>query len=188
MRRWRLGVETAVARSLGGIEDRRLTLESENAPVHQRLAQPDTDVVDEIAGRKVVAPVYYDVEARENLARVRGGKTLVDGHDANVGVEVGQPFRAGLNLGSSDGRGAMEDLPLEIADVHPVEIDQAQGADTRGRQVKGSRRPQSSGAHDQNAGCFEPRLTLGADARQGEVAGVAEELSPGKGDGGHQLK
>src|SRR4030042_2314591 len=57
-RRWRR-VEAAVA-ALAGQEDRGLTVEEEDAAVHQRFLEEDGGVVRRVAGWTVVTPVHHD--------------------------------------------------------------------------------------------------------------------------------
>src|SRR4029077_7748676 len=55
--RWRLRVETAVARPALGVEYRRLTLEAKNRAVDVRLVEQHACIVHEVAGREVIGAV-----------------------------------------------------------------------------------------------------------------------------------
>ena len=67
LRRGRLGEEAAIAGPARGAEHRDLAIELENAPVHIRPAGEHGGIVDEIAGRKVVAAVDDEIVAAEEF-------------------------------------------------------------------------------------------------------------------------
>jgi hypothetical protein len=67
-------------------------------------------------------------------------------------------------------------LPLKIGQIDIVEIDDAEGPDSGGCQIKRGRRSKSSGADAQNARSFESILTLGCDLGDDEVTRVALQL------------
>ena len=69
--RRRLGVEAAVARSVGEAEDAGLPLEAEDRSVDVGLSEQDAGVVDEIARREVVGPVGDDVVVLDDVEGVR---------------------------------------------------------------------------------------------------------------------
>ena len=69
-RRWRLGIEAAIARALLGREDAGLAFEAEDRAVDVRLAGEHAGVVDQVAGGEVVGAVDDDVEVAEELERV----------------------------------------------------------------------------------------------------------------------
>src|SRR3990172_7535976 len=67
--RWRRREEAAIA-AVPGYEDHRLTVEQQNAAVHERLAREVACVVHEVARREVVGPVHNHVVLRQDLHRV----------------------------------------------------------------------------------------------------------------------
>ena len=91
-------------------------------------------------------------------------------------VEVGDPLAGAVELGAADGGGAVEDLALEVGEVHGVEVHQAQVAHPRGGEVHRGWRAEASGADQQHAGCAQAFLARHADFRQGQVPGVAEQF------------
>ncbi len=70
----------------------------------------------------------------------------------------------------------MNDLPLQIARVDDIEIDEAEGADSRRGQIQGQRRTESAGADTQHLGGLELLLAFHADFGQDQVARVARDL------------
>ena len=67
----------------------------------------------------------------------------------------------------------MKNLPLKIGQIDVVEIDNAEGADAGGCQIKRGRRSESSGADAQDSRSFESILTLGCNLGHDEVTRVA---------------
>ena len=70
----------------------------------------------------------------------------------------------------------MNDLPLQVADVHHVKVDQPDRADTRCRQVVGERRTQATRADTQHLRCLQLTLSLLAHLRQDQVPRVASQI------------
>jgi hypothetical protein len=74
----------------------------------------------------------------------------------------------------------MDDLPLEIGQVHDVEIHDAHGADAGRRQVERQRRPQAARADGEDPSRLEPPLALDSDLGQQQVPGVAQHFRMGE--------
>ncbi len=74
----------------------------------------------------------------------------------------------------------VEDLPLQVADVDRVEVDDADLADAREREVHRDRRAETARADDQHARLHDLALTGWPDLRHDDVARVAFHLLAGK--------
>jgi hypothetical protein len=70
----------------------------------------------------------------------------------------------------------VKNLPLKIGQIDVVEIDNAEGPNAGGCQIKRGRRSKSSGADAQDARGLEPILTLGCNLGHDEVTRVALQL------------
>ncbi len=70
----------------------------------------------------------------------------------------------------------MDDLPLQVALVDDVEVDDPQRADAGGGQVEGRRRAQAAGADQQHAGLLQLLLPFQPDLRHDDVSGIAAHL------------
>ena len=156
-RRRRLGIEAAIAGAVFGGEDAGLALKPENRPVDVGLAQQHAGVVDQIAGGEVVGAVGDDVVVLEDLEGVGAGEHGLVLDDVESGIEGGELFFGGVELFAADVLGGVDDLALEVAGVDDVEIDQAEGADAGGGQIKSQRRAQAAGADAEHARGFELR-------------------------------
>ncbi len=70
----------------------------------------------------------------------------------------------------------MQDLPLQIAEIDHVEIDEADAADAGGREIQAQRRAETAGADEQHARGLEALLPVHADLGHDQVPAVAGDL------------
>ena len=80
---------------------------------------------------------------------------------------------AGFELRSADVGGAVDDLPLEVAEVDGVEVDEAERADAGRGEIERRRRSEPAGADAQHARRLQPPLPFLADFGQQQVTAVA---------------
>jgi hypothetical protein len=81
-------------------------------------------------------------------------------HNLHVRIDRQKTVGRAVQFGASDVFCAMQDLPLEIARVDRVEIDDPQSADARRREIEREWRSQPSGSHAQNPSLFESGLSI----------------------------
>ena len=135
-RRRRLGIEAPVARAFLRIKHRGLPLEAEDAAVDVGLAQEHAGVVHEVSRGEIVRPVGHDVVVAEDVERVlRRQARLVRDH-FDVRVDVGNRVLRRLDLQPAHVARIVDDLPLQVGEIDHVEIDDAQPADARRREIQ----------------------------------------------------
>ena len=78
-----------------------------------------------------------------------------------------------FELPPPDVRRAVDDLPVEVARVDGVEVDDAELADARRGEIHGGRRPEPAGADADHAPRLELALPVHPDFRHDEVPAVA---------------
>ena len=161
---------------LRGVEHGHLALEAIDRAVDQRLGQEEGRVVAEIPGGKVIGAIDDDVIRSEHIERVARVDVQVVLDNLHVRVDRADRMGGGLDLQPAQVLCAMQDLALQVAGVHDVEIEDADLADARGRQVEGRRRPQAASAEQQDAGIQQLALARAADLRQDQVARVPLHL------------
>src|SRR4029077_18779688 len=88
-------------------------------------------------------------------------------------IDVVQSIPRRLQFAPTDVLCSVKNLPLQIGQIDIVEIDDAEGPDAGGCQIKRGRRSKSSGADAQDARSFESILTLGCNLGHYEVTRVA---------------
>src|SRR4030095_10756420 len=128
-------MQAAVAGPTGRGKHGRLAFEAEYAAVYVWTPDHDTGVVHQKAGTEIICTVDDDVVGTDELARVVGAKRLVMGLDLDVRIDVVQAMHGRFELRPAHIFGAVEDLPLKIRDVDPIEIDKTDRADAGCRQI-----------------------------------------------------
>ena len=175
-RRRRFGIEAAIARAIGHAENRCLPFETEYGAVNIGLAKQNAGVIHKIASRKIVRAIDDDVVVLEQLERIRAGQSRFDGLDLNVRIKIRKPRAGCLALGLAHVAGAKRNLPLKIGEIHDVEINEAQLAHTRRREIQTERRTEPARADEQNLGVFQLELPLHADFGHDQMAAIAQNL------------
>src|ERR1700691_1807011 len=98
---------------------------------------------------------------------------LIDPHKR---IDLVHTVGGGIELLAPDVAGAMDDLALQVGEVHYVEIDQPDASDTGGGQIQTQRRAKPAGSHQKNFGGLQLELTFGADFGHDQVPAVAQDL------------
>mgnify|MGYP006866090249 CR=1 FL=1 len=81
-------------------------------------------------------------------------------------VAAGRMHRDGHNRVG----GAVQDLPLEVARVNDVEVDDAERSHSRRCEVEPHGGAEADGAHEEDTGVLEPALPLHPHVGEEEVA------------------
>ena len=175
-RRW-LGEEVAVVRALGiQVEHRGLAFKTEDRAVHVGFAEQHAGVVHQVTGREVVGAVANDVVTPNDLEGVvTGERCFVEIHLA-VGIDLEDAGLGRFDLGLAHPGGAVDHLALQIAVVNHVEIDNAQAAHTRRRQIEQQWRTQAAGANAKHRSGLEALLPLHPNLGKDQVPGKTGHL------------
>ena len=125
-----------------------------------------------------VGDYSFDVDAAGGLYALRQSLAYQEALrlvevDAHFRVDGLQPIAGRVELGPAHVGGAVQHLPLQVAEIDDVEVHQADPADAGGGEVQPQRRAQAAGADEQDAGRLEALLPLDADLGHDEVAAVA---------------
>ena len=117
------GVETLVAGAAGGAgEDDDLALGADGGAGDQGDAVLVTGGVDREAGGEVVAAVHNCVDPGEQGRQLLGVDDVGMALDLDLRIEGGEGLAGGFDLGQAQAGGVVEDLALEVAQVHPIEV------------------------------------------------------------------
>ncbi len=141
--RRRLGIEAAIARPLVRLEDGQLTLEAEDAAVHDRFVGDERGIVQQVARREVIGAVDDDIVVGDDARHVAFIQTLDVGDDLDIGVQGLDAFARGLGLILTNATRIMDNLALQVALFHHVGIDDADAC--RRQPQPGSTPPGSQG-------------------------------------------
>src|SRR5262249_44625752 len=109
----------------------------------------------------------------EQFERILGRQRRLVGLDLHFRIDRVQAIARRRELRSSHVAGAVKDLPLEVAVIDDVEVDEAERPDAGRRQIHRDWRSEAARADAQDLGGFEVALPVVADLRHDEVAGIA---------------
>jgi len=98
--------------------------------MHDRFTFEVGGIVDEVARGKVIGTIENKVTAGDKLTGIRRRETVINSNDINVGRErfKGLPRRIGLRHSLT--LRAVQNLPLQVAEIDLVIIDDHQPPDT----------------------------------------------------------
>ena len=134
----------------GRPEHRELGVESQHGCPHQRQPEGGAGVVHEKPGGEVVGAVDDHVVAADDLTRVRGDEALVVHDHGGFGGDFGDLLGGAVDLGAAHVGLAVHDLALQVAGLHVVAIDDADGADPGRGQVQQGGGAEAPGAEHEH--------------------------------------
>ena len=106
-------------------------------------------------------------------------QTVVDGIDANMGVDSRQLQAGGGDFRHTDARIAVQDLALQIGKRDGIEINQRQLPDARGSQIGRRRAAQAAQADHQHMRRLQLFLAVEIKAAQHDLAVIAQRFCIG---------
>ena len=169
-------MQASVTRPARRREHRRLPFEPEDAAPRVRRAVQHARVVHEIARGKIVGAVDDHVEGFDQRLRVRHRERRVERLDSDLGIESPDAVARRVELRAADVGRAMDDLPLQVAEVDDVEVDETERAHACRGEIERGRRAEPAGADAQYAGRLQPPLSFFADFGQQQMTAVALPL------------
>ncbi len=85
----------------------------------------------------------------------KAGVELVD---ADVGIDLFHAVGGGIELLAANVAGTVNDLTLQVRDIHHIKINQADAPDTGSREIQAERRTQAARANHGYFGVLQFRL------------------------------
>ena len=128
--------------------------------MHDGLLQEHAGVVYQVAGWKVVTAVHDQVVVLEDLDDVLAGQPRLIRDHFDIRVQVLERLLRRIDLRLPDPLAVVQDLPLQVALVDHVGVDDPERADPGGRQVVGGGRSQAAGPDDEHFGIEQLQLPL----------------------------
>jgi hypothetical protein len=154
-------------------EDRALTLETRNRAVNERFFQKNTDIIAQVAGRKIIGSINHQIVGLDDRHRRGGIEPRIVKFDADMGICFLQAVASTVDFFSTNIASSVEDLALEVGGIDHIKVDHPQRADSGGGEIETRRRPQTTSTNKENAGGFEAFLTIQSDTGKRQVSGVA---------------
>ena len=164
------------------IKNARLPLKSENRGINIGLAQQDTGIVDEVAGREIVGPIGNDIVICENFEGIFSREAQVVLHKVYIRILRLQSLDGGGHFRLADIGQRKQHLSLQIGGVDDITIQHADCADAGRREVLQQRRTETACAHDQDLGSLELALALDIEFWDDQMTAVARQFFIGKFD------
>lgn len=176
----RLVKETAIARRRSRLHREDLPFKAQDAAENKRNAQKYGGIVGQELRSEVIRGFDDEIVAAQIAGRVRRIQAIVDGLDFDVRVELDEMPRGSEGLGLADVGGVVEDLALEIREIQPIAVNEADVPDTGRGQIQQCRRPEAPGTDDEDPGRLKAFLAGAADLFKKDVPRVAAEFFPEK--------
>jgi hypothetical protein len=98
--------------------------------------------------------------------------------DFDLGINIAQSVTRRLQFAAADVLCSVKNLPLEISDIDPVEIDKPEGSHTGRCKIERGRGTQTAGTNAQNARCLKPLLPFGSDFGHDQMPRIALQFAP----------
>src|SRR5512146_1703729 len=155
------------------IKNRNLSVKLNGRAGYQGSAVGQAGAVDGVAGVEIVAAIQYHVGLCDKFKQLCCIGARLEGDTLDLGVDVMQHSPRGGDLGLANRLGAMDDLPLQVAEIHGVVIAYDQLTDAAGSQIQGGGRSQSAHSDYQGSPCKQALLSFDADLFQQYVAAIA---------------
>jgi hypothetical protein len=108
----------------------------------------------------------------QDLERVGGCQLRVIRLDVHVRIDVADAIARRVQLGASDIAGAVQDLTLEVREIHDVEVHEPERADTGRGEIQRDRRAEPPRSDDEHPRRLELALTRQLDVGEEEMASV----------------
>jgi hypothetical protein len=131
-------------------------------------------------GREIVRAVDDGIRSGKQLFGVGRIDPNRERNRLYVGVEPGRGGRSALGLARSDPALVEQDLPLKIAEIDYVVIDQPKPPDSGRGEILNERRADPAGADHRDVGGKQGLLALASNFPQDNVPRVAIELGVGR--------
>ena len=144
-----------------------------NCAHNPRQTQGGTSIVQHISGGDAVAAIDHEVYAMQQFVGISGFQEVVAGFGLHIRILPLQFFRRCLGFVTTDIGLSIKGLPVEIAFVDVVAIDNPQIAHTGCGEVLQDRATKSAGADYSHAGRLQPFLAFGTEPGQADLFGEA---------------
>ena len=136
------------------------------------LARHDAGIVDKELDGEVVGAVDYEVVVLDDVEGIVGTEEVVVRDDVDVRVDGLDLGGCAFHLGTPHILRKVAYLPLEVGDVDDVEINNADGADTRCGQIERDGGTEPTRPHNEDFCRVDFLLSLDADIGKEYMAAI----------------
>ena len=132
-----------------------------------------TRIVDEELHGEVVGTIDDEVVFLDDIQRVRRVEELVVGIHLHIGVDGLDLLLGTLYFWHTHVLGKVDDLSLQVAQIHHIRIHDADASDASCRQIEAHGSPQATGTHHEHACVHYLLLSLDAHILQQDMSRVS---------------
>ncbi len=104
------------------------------------------------------------------------GQLRFEAEHFDVRIQIREPRLCRCAFVLANVAGTESYLPLQVGEIHHIEIDQAKFAYARSREIQTQRRAEPTGSNQQYFRVFQLKLTLHAHFRHDQMAAVAQNF------------
>lgn len=166
----------AGALRLARVEHGQLALQADRRTGYQRLARCHAGGIHRLAGGEIVGAVQHQIHRCHGGSQRVGIQALRIPLHLQLRIDRQQAAGRRVDLALTDAGRVMHDLPLQVGDIHRIEIRQVQLAHPSCRQVQRHWRTQTAQPDDQCTAAFQAQLPLDIHLRQQDLPAVAQQL------------
>ena len=159
---------------------KRLTLETQYRTMAVSLAVLYAHIVYQEFSIEIVRAINHKIVVLDDVGSIVGGEKLVVSNHIYVRVHRQDTLARRLNLALANVIGRMDYLPLKIAQINHITVNNAKRAHASRRQIHKHRRAQSARAYNEHLAIANLLLTFCTDAFQYDVARISLLLLVGK--------
>ena len=158
------------------VEHTDLPLEALDRSVHPRLVKQGADVVDQIAGGKIIGSIHHEVVALDQPKSIVGGEPTGIPFNPAIGIDARNPLSSGICLQLTKTTFRVNHLPLEVGELHAIIINDSDVTNTGCRQVHQQGRAESACPNTQHRCRFQPLLADHTEFRKHQMTGITSSL------------
>ena len=153
-----------------------MAVKADDPRVTEGLARQHAGVVDEKFGRKIVRPVKDEIIGFNQIHDILCVDKQVMRDHLHVRIQRRHGLLCGVYLRLAYICVAVQDLPLEIGEIHLIRVRDADGSHTGRCQIHGSGRSEPAGPNDEDLRVQQLLLPSEPDFFQNDMPGVAFQL------------
>ena len=124
------------------------------------LSEPDANIVDEEFGREIVRCLNYEIVGGNDLLGIGFGNPTGIGNQVKIRPEPGDTPSGGDRFFSAHILAPMEDLALQVGQLHPVFVYDPNLPDAAGGKIIEGGTPQSAQSDDQDTAVEQFELSF----------------------------
>ncbi|SIT39797.1 hypothetical protein BN2476_230222 [Paraburkholderia piptadeniae] len=158
------------------IECADLAVETQRRARYERHAVRDARAVYRVARREVVRAVEHDSRLRDGAIEPRVVDAFGHGVYVDIRIQLRDRVASRFDFQPPHRLRDVQDLPLQIGEIHGIGIDERQLADARRRQIHRRWRAEAACADHDCMRVEKALLSLDAEFVDEDVTGVAQKL------------